>query len=111
MDFAKRKLADDSGVSFRIGDEFLFGLIRSIFVNHDNNFYMQMWPLSDAIPLTIDCKDQKIQLSMIQEGTLLDDRNNYYIPAENIIEKCLHWTNKQTKKTIFFRFPNLDNCS
>jgi hypothetical protein len=48
---------------------------------------------------------------MVQEGTLADDGNYYYIPVADVIEKCVYWRIPDTQKTMFFRFPNLEECS
>ena len=52
-----------------------------------------------------------IDAPMARAGTLANDGNYHHIPDTDVIEKCVHRTNKQSEKTFFFRFPNLEECS
>ena len=110
VDYAKSKVADDSAVLFRLNDELHFGLITSIFTDADNDIMLELWPISNATELNIVTNGQNIHVPSIQEGSLETNNNFYYIPINDIIEKCVYWRQKFTK-VVFFRFPNLEESS
>ena len=83
----------------------------AIFVDDDDDTFVRIWPLSSTTHLRIDLDRSNLDLSMIQEGTLADDGNYYYTPVADVIEKCVYWKIPDTQKTMFFRFPNLEECS
>ena len=111
MEYASHKVADDSGVLIRLGDTLSFGLITAIFVDDDGDTFVRIWPLSCTAYLSIGLDTSNIDLPMIQEGILVDDGNYYYIPVKDVVENCVHWRVPDTQKTMFFRFPNLQECS
>ena len=95
---------------FKLEDEFHFGLITSIFTDEDNETLFELWPISNAKNLNIVTNGQNIHVPSIQEGTLEKNNNFYYIPLNDIIEKCVYWR-KESNKVIFFRYPNLEESS
>ena len=111
MEYASHKVADDSGVLIRLGDTLSFGLITAIFVDDDGVTFVRIWPLSCTTHLSIDLDTSNIDLPMIQEWILVDDGNYCYIPVKDVVEKRVHWRVPDTQKTMFFRFPNLQECS
>ena len=111
MEYSGHKVTDDSAVLIRLGDELSFGLIKAIFVDDDGDTFVRIWPLSSATHLRVDLGTNKIDLPIIQEGILKDDGNYYYVSMNDVVEKCVHWKAPDTQKTIFFRFPNLEECS
>jgi len=110
VDYSTSKVADDSAVIFKLEDELHFGLIKSIFADEDDDILLELWPISNAKKLNVVTKIKKIQISSIQEGTLENNNNFYYVPVDDIIEKCVYWR-KESNKVIFFRYPNLEESS
>ena len=111
VEYSTGKAADDSAVLIRLGNDQYFGLITAIFVDDDDDTFVRIWPLSSTTHLRIDLDRSNLDLPMVQEGTLADDGNYYYIPVADVIEKCVYWRIPDTQKTMFFRFPNLEECS
>jgi len=64
----------------------------------------------DGNVFSVSTRGQRINLPSIQEGTLENNKNYYYISAIDIIEKCVYWKQK-SKQVIFFRYPNLEEGS
>ena len=111
VDYSMGKAADDSAVLVRLGNDLQFGLITAIFVDDDDDTFVRLWPLSSTSHLRIDLDSSSVDLPMIQEGTLADDENYYFIPVCDVVEKCVYWRIPDTHKAMFFRFPNLEECS
>ena len=110
MEYSRCKVVDDSGVHIRLVDEVSFSLTTAILLDvHDS--IVRIWPLSCPKSLRIDFYTNSIDLPKRREGTLADDGKYYYIPVNDVIEKCVHWRILDTSKTMFFRFPNLEECS
>ncbi|CAF4906207.1 unnamed protein product [Rotaria sp. Silwood1] len=109
-DYSKSKAADDSAVLFRIQDAIHFGLITAIFIATGDEILLELWPLSDVKTLSIVTNGQKIYITSIQEGKLHKDNNYYYVPVNDIIEKCVYWK-KKSSTVCFFRYPNLEESS
>ena len=103
VEYSTGKAADDSAVLIRLGNGLYFSLITAIFVDDDDDTFVRIWPVF-VNAFTID-------LSRIQEGTLADDENYYYIPVGDVIEKCVYWRIPMTRKPMFFRFSNFKECS
>lgn len=110
VDYSKSKVADDSAVIFKLEDEFHFGLITAIFSDEDNDILLELWPISNAKKLNIVTKLKTIQVPSIQEGTLENNNNFYYVSINDIIEKCVYWR-RESNRVIFFRYPNLEESS
>jgi len=108
--YSKSKVADDSAVLFKVIDEYIFGLINSIFTDDSNEVLLELWPLSYSKNLHIRTKTKNIDMPSIQEGTLENNNNFYYVSVQDIIEKCVYWR-KKSKQVIFFRYPNLEESS
>ncbi|CAF3949357.1 unnamed protein product [Adineta steineri] len=108
--YSKTKAADDSAVMFQVGNELYFGLITAIFTTEDNETLLELWPVNNSRSLNITTNGQVINVPTIQEGTLENDDNFYYISIHDIIEKCVYWR-KQSNKVFFFRYPNLEKSS
>jgi hypothetical protein len=110
LHYSNSKVADDSAVLFKVENEHHFGLINSIFSDEDNEILFELWPLSYGNIFSVSTSGQSIHLPSIQEGTLENNKNYYYISPIDIIEKCVYWKQK-SKKVIFFRYPNLEEGS
>ncbi|CAF3865116.1 unnamed protein product [Rotaria sp. Silwood1] len=87
-----------------------FGLITAIFIDGDGEILLELWPLSDIKNLSIVANGQKIGVESIQEGKLHKNNNYYYVPVNDIIEKCVYWK-KNSSTVCFFRYPNLEESS
>ena len=85
-------------------------MITSIFADEDDDILLELWPISNAKILKIVTESKTIQLPSIQEGTLENNNNIYYVPIEDIVEKCVYWR-KESNQLTFFRYPNLDESS
>ncbi|CAF5002379.1 unnamed protein product, partial [Rotaria sp. Silwood1] len=109
-DYSKSKAVDDSAVLFRIQHAIYFGLITAIFIDGDGEILLELWPLSDIKNLSIVANGQKIGVESIQEGKLHKNNNYYYVPVNDIIEKCVYWK-KNSSTVCFFRYPNLEESS
>lgn len=108
--YSKSKAADDSAAICKLGNEFHFGLITSIFAGEDDDILLELWPISNAKILKIVTKSKTIQLPSIQEETLENNNNFYYVPIDDIVEKCVYWR-KESKRVIFFCYQNLEESS
>ncbi|CAF1090882.1 unnamed protein product [Rotaria sordida] len=109
-DYSKSKAADDSAVLFRIQDAIHFGLITAIFIATGDEILLELWPLSDVKNLSIVTNGQRIDITSIQEGKLHKNNNYYYVPVNDIIEKCVYWE-KNSGTVCFFRYPDLEESS
>jgi hypothetical protein len=110
LHYSNSKVADNSSVLCKVGNEHHFGLINSIFYDEDNEILLELWSLSNGNVFSVSTRGQRINLPSIQEGTLENNQNYYYISPIDIIEKCVYWKQK-SKKVIFFRYPNLEEGS
>ncbi|CAF1478379.1 unnamed protein product [Adineta steineri] len=110
LHYSNSKVADDSVVLFNVDNEQHFGLINSIFCDEDNEILFELWPLSNANVFSVSTRGRNINLPSIQEGTLDNNKNYYYISPTNIIEKCVYWK-QRSRKVIVFRYPNLEEGS
>ena len=64
MEYSRCKVAEDSGVLIRRGDEVSFGLITAIFADDDDTF-VRIWSLSCTTNLRIDLNTNNIDLLMV----------------------------------------------
>ena len=83
---------------------------RSTFEILPNEILLEIWPISKSSSLNIVANGDVINVPFIQQGTLLNDKNFYYIPVHDIVEKCIYWRQKSSK-VFFFRYPNLEESS
>ncbi|CAF4991964.1 unnamed protein product, partial [Rotaria sp. Silwood1] len=93
-----------------IQDAIHFGLPTAIFIAGHDEILLELWPLSDVQNLSIVINGQKPDITSIQEGKLHKNNNDYYVPVNDIIEKCIYW-NKNSSTVCFFRYPNLEESS
>lgn len=110
MNYSSSKVADDSAVLFQQNHEIHFGLINSIFIDEQDDILLEIWPLSNSTTVKIFVNGQHIDLPSVQEGTLENNNNFYYVSINDIVEKCVYWKTKPNQ-VIFFRYPNLEEGS
>lgn len=105
-DYAMNKVADDSNIVFKIGDEQSWGCIRRIFrVNHNEPvFYVAV--AKNLVPFQCHTPGHVYNYANIQTGVYDEEPTNVFLTSKHVIEKCVRYERDDGVST-FFRYPSL----
>ena len=105
-DYARNKVADDSNIIFKTGNEKSFGRIRRIFqVNRGETlFYVDV--VQNLADFRCTTSGQVYHYSGIQTGVYDDTVTGVFLKSKHIIEKCVFYE-RDDRVCTFSRYPSL----
>jgi hypothetical protein len=110
LDYSNGKVSDDSNIVFKTGSKPNFGRIRRIFRVNKGETLFYVETVSNLSNFQCDESNNNYHYQNIRSGSFSDGTSNIFIPARDIVEKCVFYE-RDDKLCTFFRFPNLQGGS